>query len=344
MNPLPRADPGEIQAWRERFIEAIDRCLLEAIQPDPSGGPLEAMITRHLESGGKRLRALIPLTICDALDVDPGRSVALGAAAEMTHNATLVHDDLQDGDTHRRGEPTVWAVSGMPQAINCGDAMFQLGMRLIAQVDAGPAMKMRLSQLHIDCTLQVIGGQAREFDLMGHARTPSTEDYLAVVRGKTGGLFKLPIAGAALLCGTDDATVEALKEVAADMGVVFQIQDDLLDVVADKGRERRGEDLAEGKQSFLVVHALEHGAEADAARLRVILETPRDETTGALLEEGIAILERCGSLEAGQRAIGERIAAIQRRADALGQPALAACLARWCAIFLAPIQPWLAGR
>ena len=82
MNPLPRADPGEIQAWRERFIEAIDRCLLEAIQPDPSGGPLEAMITRHLESGGKRLRALIPLTICDALDVDPGRSVALGAAAE----------------------------------------------------------------------------------------------------------------------------------------------------------------------------------------------------------------------------------------------------------------------
>ena len=138
--------------------------------------------------------------------------------------------------------------------------------------------------------------------------------------------------------------MEGLKSVADDMGVVFQIQDDLLDVVADKGRERRGEDLAEGKQSFLAVHALEHGAPQDAERLRTILETPRDATTSALVEEGIAILERSGALEAGRHAIRERIESIQLRAEALGDPGLADCLARWCAIFLAPIQPWLAAE
>jgi geranylgeranyl pyrophosphate synthase len=344
MTAFPRLDADALSAWRQRFLAEIDRCLLEALDPDPSGGPLEAMITRHLHSGGKRLRALLPLTICDAMGVDPQRAIPLGAAAEMIHNATLVHDDLQDGDTHRRGQPTLWSLSGMPQAINCGDAMFQFGTRLLGRVDVGPALKHRLVQLQVDCTLQVIGGQTREFDLKTSAKTPSPDDYIAVVRAKTGGLFKLPIAGAALLAGTDDATVDALKDVADDMGIVFQIQDDLLDVVADKGRERRGEDLAEGKQSFLVVHALEHGAEEDVRRLRTILETPRLETTSALVEEGVILLERSGAMRAGREALRERIESITRRTETLGNPDLAHCVTQWCAIFLAPIQPWLAAE
>jgi len=344
MTAFPRLDATTLNDWRSHHGAAIDACLLESVTPDPSGGLLEAMITRHLASGGKRLRAFLPLTICEALDVDPVRAIPLGAASEMIHNATLVHDDLQDGDTHRRGQPTVWHIEGMPQAVNCGDAMFQLGTRLIGRVDAGPALKQRLMALQVDCTLQVIGGQTREFGLKSASRTPSSEDYLEVVRGKTGGLFKLPIAGAALLCGRDDATVEAMKKVADDMGIVFQIQDDLLDVVADKGRERRGEDLAEGKQSFLVVHALEHGDPTDVQRLLTILETPREETTDAHIEEGVSLLEKSGSLAAGRHALRARIDSITQRTEALGEPALAHCITEWCALFLAPIQPWLANE
>ena len=120
-----------------------------------------------------------------------------GAACEMIHNATLVHDDLQDGDELRRGRPTVWRQYGMPQAINLGDAMFYYAVLLTQHTELSPARRDALITSVLNETLRVIDGQEQEFQLKVNGR-PTMQAYLSMVEGKTSGLFALPIGGARL--------------------------------------------------------------------------------------------------------------------------------------------------
>lgn len=262
---------------------------------------LSAMVQDHYATGGKRLRTALPLWIAEALGADPSRFVPFAAACEMLHNATLVHDDLQDGDTVRRGQPTIWTTYGAPQAINAGDAMFHLALRLVLALDAPAEIKERLTARFVDGALAVIGGQVGEFALLD-VEEPSEDDYLRVVGGKTSGLFQLPIVGAAMLAGAPDDVVAALERAAVDLGILFQVQDDLLDLYGDKGRGTVADDLREGKRSLLVVHALTVASDADRTRLRAILDTPRADVTDADVSDALAILERT---DAKHRALDE---------------------------------------
>jgi len=256
------------QTWIPPVLAEIDAVV-------PRDGTLGPMLRYHLDTGGKRLRAVLPFITAETLDADRAILVPFAAACEMLHNATLVHDDLQDGDVTRRGRPTVWARFGAPQAINLGDAMFYWTLQLVARLDRDPTTREAVAALVLAQTLRVIDGQEREFHLK--SGTPSLADYFAMVEGKTSGLFALPLSGAARLCGADDATVQALDDAARHLGVLFQVQDDLLDLYGDKGRDGVGSDIGEGKRSILVVHALGHAP--DAPRLREILDRSRDATT-----------------------------------------------------------------
>lgn len=258
-------------------------------------GPVQAISLEALASGGKRLRAVVPLLVAEALDVDPMRLLPLGAACEVLHNATLVHDDLQDGDAQRRGQPTVWKRHGAAQAINVGDAMLFVPSLLLARLDVDGPVREALTRRLVHDTLAVIDGQALEIVLRDEA-SPSVDTYLAMVEGKTSGLFALPMAGAALACGADELTVVSLTEAARHLGVLFQIQDDLLDLYGDKGREAVGNDLREGKRSFLVVHALTHAPPASRVWLRSLLDGPRDAVNDAAVGHAIALFERVGSV------------------------------------------------
>lgn len=274
-----------------------------------SGGALSAdMSLYHFETGGKRLRALIPLLVFDALGHDPARAVPLGAAVEMVHNATLVHDDLQDGDEMRRNRPTVWKKYGDAQAINCGDAMFQYAFRLVSSLAIEPQRLVRLMDRMAASTLAVIEGQAQEF-AMKDERFPGVERYLGVIRGKTSGLFGLPVVGALEALGADDAVIRNVEAAANDLGMLFQIQDDLLDIYGAKGRDRGATDIAEGKISFLVAHVFETGAEEQRAELAAILRKPRAQTTDADIARAIAIFDA----NQAKAAAGAKIRGIQKR-------------------------------
>ncbi len=240
---------------RERWLPAILELASDAIErSSPPGSTLPGMARYHMKTGGKRLRALLPLLTAEALGSDPAALVPLGAACEVLHNATLVHDDLQDGDRLRRGEPTVWARYGMPQAINLGDAMFYWTLLLVQRLDAPADRREAVAERVLLETLRVIDGQEQEFSLK--TAPANLEGYFAMVEGKTSGLFALPMAGAALYCGAPPAVVDDLAEAARHMGVLFQIQDDVLDLYGSKGRDMVGTDIAEGKRSALVVRAL----------------------------------------------------------------------------------------
>src|SRR5690606_9039080 len=125
---------------------------------------------------------------------------------------------------------------------------------------------------------------------------PTLADYFAMVEGKTSGLFALPMAGAAELCGAAPELVEGLAEAARHMGVLFQIQDDTLDLYGDKGRELRGADIAEGKRSALVVHALGELADNERAWLVEVLDKERSETSQEEIDRACELLKDCGSL------------------------------------------------
>jgi geranylgeranyl pyrophosphate synthase len=321
------------------------RALMDAVcaEESPADSSLATMCRYHMDTGGKRLRALLPLAVARALSVEPSKLVAFGAACEMLHNATLVHDDLQDGDRVRRGKETVWVKYGEARAINLGDAMLYwaplLAMRMACDADRRQALAKRLLRE----ALRVIDGQDREF-LLKDAGAPTVSDYFRMVEGKTSGLFALPVAGAAEFCGASPEIVRALEVAAGHLGVLFQIQDDVLDLYADKGREHRGTDICEGKISVLVVHFLANAPADKSAWLRGLLDAPREEVGADDIDRVADAFRAHGSLQFALDEIARRRKLACESPEFADFPALRALLVAMADIFLEPIGELLSAR
>lgn len=331
-------DPQEKSASEARtaFVERLDfmrrrrlpevLALFEEAVRDAglAGSTLADMCRYQLGTGGKRLRALLPLLVADCLGEDPGKTVAVGAACEMLHNATLVHDDVQDGDESRRGQETVWRRFGVARAINLGDAMFYLTLLLARRAPAPVELREALARRILVETLKIIDGQEQDFALRTNPR-PTLAQYFTMVEAKTARLFVLAMSGSAEVLGQGSRVVRGLGEAARQVGILFQIQDDLLDLYGNKGRDRRGSDIAEGKMSVLAVHALENAPPGDARRLRAVLDKDRTETSPEDVEEVAGLFDRAGSLSFAVREMHDRrraaLAAVpgQRNLSALVQ-------------------------
>jgi hydroxymethylglutaryl-CoA reductase len=339
----PRRTATELRARLEELrrtylprISALIECQLA--EASGVGSSLATMCRYHLSTGGKKLRALLPLLVADSLGADPAPLIPFGAACEMLHNATLVHDDVQDGDRLRRGQPTIWQRFGVAQAINLGDAMFYYTLLLIQRLDAPAVRREALARQALLDTLRVIHGQDREL-LLNRVEQPSRADYFEMVEAKTSGLFVLPLAGAARLCAAPAPVVAALREAGRQLGILFQIQDDLLDLYGEKGRDERGSDIREGKRSFLVVNVLQSAAPEEASWLRRVLDQPRDATSAADVVAAVTLFERTGALQLALREISERRELALRSVAALDHQQLQALVEAMCDLFLDPIRP-----
>ena len=254
------------------------------------------MITEHLQTGGKRLRARLALAATAALGGDTDTAVHWAAAVELLHNATLIHDDIQDGDRVRRGRPTTWVNHGQAQAINAGDLMLMLPFLSLSQMASTDNVRWQLSQKVAEQAAKTVRGQVEELDMV-KAQTLTRERYFRAVRGKTGGFFSLPIEGAALISGVHKRDAEALGDCFMELGTMFQLQDDVLDLYGEKGRAQRGADIYEGKPSILVYHHLNTHPE-DNAYIWGVLSKPRSETTQDEVEELIHLFRESGALNA----------------------------------------------
>ena len=250
------------------------------------------MVQEHLATGGKRLRARLALCAAAALGMRRETAVPWAAAAEMLHNATLAHDDIQDGDWLRRGEPTLWVRYGLGQAINAGDLMLMLPTLAVRDLDTPDATRWALARAIAERSAATVRGQSQEMALLDHEQL-GWEPYLRAVQGKTGQLLALPIEGAALLAGRSPEEARALGDAFVDLGVLFQLQDDVIDLYADKGRARGG-DLREGKVTALVVAHLE--LHPDSEWLLDLLRTPPVHTTDEAIEAAIERLMHEGAL------------------------------------------------
>lgn len=297
------------QKIQDRYLSEVERQLQKHLQ-ESSFKVCSEIAQYHLNTGGKRIRALLTLGVYEALEKDPHEAISLACAVEMVHNATLVHDDLQDGDEVRRNFPTVWKKYSIPQAINGGDAMFQFALEILMKWSVSAETKVRLTEIFTRAILSVVEGQAQEV-LLREKLEPTIEDYLKVARKKTSGLFELPTHAAltALNCGVDE--IAAAVSLASRLGVLFQIQDDLLDLYGDKGRGIRAADICEGKVSFLVAYAYEQASDRDWKELQKILRKPRQETLESDIVQALALFEKVGAREQAQERIKQMFREIQ---------------------------------
>jgi geranylgeranyl pyrophosphate synthase len=276
--------------------DEIERRIEESIAAD---GLMGEICCYAVKSGGKRVRAILPVWACANLGGRPDSALDIGAAFEIIHNASLVHDDLQDGDRHRRGRPTVWHRWGAAHAVSAGDALIFLGIsRLLRAPDAVRTVGMAQKALALAAEGQIIEVQLRLPGGHPDALYPTLARWEDMARKKTGQLFSACLRAGAIAARADAETVECIGEYGESLGLFFQVQDDYLDLVGDKGRECRGTDLLEGKVSFPIAWAYEHAAASDVAFLRRVVEGQREEKTPAMVAEALALLERTGALDA----------------------------------------------
>jgi geranylgeranyl diphosphate synthase type I len=210
------------------------------------------MVTHHLAAGGKRFRARLALAATEALGEERDRAIAWAAAVELLHNASLIHDDIQDGDSVRRDRPALWAEYGKAQAINAGDLLLMLPFIAVGEAPIESEARGHLVSILARRAARTVRGQVQELSMLQERRL-SPADYLDTVGKKTGELLALPVEGATIIAGRRPERARALADPFIDLGTLFQLQDDLIDLYGDKGRGRAGSDLYNGKVTALVV-------------------------------------------------------------------------------------------
>lgn len=289
----------------ERHGAAVDAALRETINreeavPNLHDGVLYAMGLDDAEAArGKRLRPVMCLATAEVLGGDPRRAMPFACAIELMHNFALVHDDIEDGDEIRRGRPTVWKHYGLPHGINIGDYIFcKVVSTLAHDGKMDDALRLRLIRLMSETLDHTHIGQS--LDISARAGMIGVEEYTRLVSEKTGYYLAAPMLGGAMVAGADDDVLDAIRAYGRAIGPMYQVRDDLLDLSPAKGRDAIGSDIREGKRSFLVAHASAHLGHTQRDRLRAILDAPRAQTTEAMVEEAIALLQSSGAMDAAE--------------------------------------------
>jgi geranylgeranyl diphosphate synthase type II len=228
----------DVRAYLAERAALVDR-FLEAELPGPGTEPaaLHAAMRHLLFPGGKRLRPALAFAACEAVGSPPERALPLAAAVELVHTYSLVHDDLpcMDDDALRRGRPTVHVAYGEALAVLAGDALLARAFELLARAGTGVSAEARLGALaglaEAAGSLALVGGQAADL-----AFPPGGADAAAIERvheRKTAALFAAATAGGARLGGAPPALVLGMHRFGVEVGVAFQIADDLLDADDD---------------------------------------------------------------------------------------------------------------
>jgi len=247
--------PPYLASVAKTIDQMIDRYFVDKT------GQLNKASAHLLAAGGKRLRPAVALLAADA--VKPGSSDEILHAAlalEVTHTFTLVHDDVMDDDTLRRGVPTVHTKWDMPTGILAGDVLYARAFEHLCMANATNDAKVRAVLMLAKACDEICEGQ--HMDMSFEHRTDVTEgEYLEMVKKKTGVLYAAAAGIGAILAGGNGVQVKALYTFGLNTGIAFQIQDDLIDLLtpAEKSGKDQASDLREGKQTLLMIRAREKG-------------------------------------------------------------------------------------
>jgi geranylgeranyl diphosphate synthase type II len=247
-----------LQQFNEKlaaYRELIDVHIQESFKgsrPQSLYDPIDYVFS----AGGKRLRPILTMLACESIGGIPEQAAGCGAALEILHNFTLVHDDIMDKSPLRRGRETVHVKWDEPSAILSGDVMMGIAYRLlineVKEAPRGMEIIARFTQGLID----VCEGQAHDMEFQQKSIV-SMEEYLSMIEMKTARLIELSAVIGGLFANANQLQVTALNTYSYHLGIAFQIQDDVLDLLSEDKEFGKvtGQDLIEGKKSYFIVRA-----------------------------------------------------------------------------------------
>ncbi len=262
-----------------------------------------------LKAGGKRIRPILTLLGCGMCGGKVEEAIPASLAVEILHNFTLVHDDIMDSAETRRGKPSVYKKWDENIAILSGDVMFANAMQQLGFYGKEESYsKHEFSAMYeafLHATVTVCEGQALDMEFVERDMV-THEEYLEMIGGKTAALLSgaLEMGGIAAHSTTEER--RDLRELGQCMGLAFQIQDDLLDAIADpeKFGKKPGGDIFEGKKTYLTILALER---ADDKQSKIIKDTlEADSPSEDSVNEVLGILKTLNVLEDARREIDDR--------------------------------------
>jgi octaprenyl-diphosphate synthase len=261
-------------------------------------------ISEHIvAAGGKRLRPMLTVIVARALAYSGSEHHQLAAIVEFIHTSTLLHDDVVDESDLRRGRKTANALWGNAPSVLVGDFLYSRSFQLMVELDSMPVM-----QVLADATNQIAEGEVLQLLHVGNPDTTEA-DYLRVIERKTAVLFSAATRLSAMLADVSAGQQHKLADYGMNLGLAFQIADDVLDYTADAETlgKNLGDDLAEGKATLPLIHALSKASPDLRLRLEQII---RDGDAGAL-PEVVAAIRDSGSLDYSREVAGKYASAAE---------------------------------
>ena len=268
-------------------MQAVDTVIRHQLQSDV---PLVNQIAEYIiGAGGKRIRPVLVLLMANAYGIRGSHHHQLAAVIEFIHTATLLHDDVVDESSLRRGRETANALFGNAASVLVGDFVYSRAFQMMVGID-----DMRVMRILADATNVIAEGEVLQL-LNMHDPDVTEARYLQVIRSKTAKLFEAAAEIGALIAGASDADVVAAAEYGRSIGTAFQLIDDVLDYSGDATAigKNVGDDLREGKPTLPLIYLMENGTPVQRELVRKCIETGDEQH----FDEILGLITRSGALD-----------------------------------------------
>jgi geranylgeranyl diphosphate synthase type II len=262
-----------------------------------------------LSLGGKRIRPYFTLAGCGLCGGDIDEAIPAAIAIELLHNFTLLHDDIMDSASTRRGKPSVFRKWDASTAILSGDAMYAWSFEQLQYYGKNEQFTKQqysgILDIFLESAKSVCEGQARDLEYEKRRSVP-LERYMEMIIGKTAALICGSFKMGGMVAGTDHHCIDKLEAIGNHVGIGFQIQDDLLDVLADpeKFGKERGGDILEGKKTYLSILSLQRSSREEKSELNRIFE--KEIVSDEEIEGVISLYRRQGVIETARETIQDQ--------------------------------------
>ena len=288
-------------------------------ETDFNGQPAELYepISYTILQSGKRLRPMLCLLANEMFGGNTEEALWPALALETFHNFTLIHDDIMDQASLRRGKPTVYQKWNPNIAILSGDAMLAMACQFALKAKNGTQVAQLLGKV----AREVCEGQQLDLNYETQ-KTVGIDDYLEMIRLKTAVLLATALQMGATVAGANDIDIQHLYDFGIAMGMSFQLQDDILDLYSDVEvfGKRHGGDIADNKKTYLYLKALELSSEKDRKRLEYLFSLRMDHDEEEKIEEVKALYDRLNVKEVVEKVIGEYEQIAIKHLDAINLP------------------------
>ena len=298
------------------YLESVEQALQNLQLPDTPSTLYEPQLYM-LSNGGKRVRPVLTLMGCGLCGEERMKAMPAALAVELLHNFTLIHDDIMDQAKDRRGLPAVHRKWNSSVAILSGDSMYTTSMMLLDNLDDEVDYR-KVMNLFLEGIQKICEGQALDMEFEQRVDV-SLEEYMRMIGGKTGALLEASLQMGGAVAGCTPGQLLQLRSVGTNLGTAFQIQDDLLDVIADpeKFGKRVAGDIYECKKTYLMILALDRCNKHQRKWLRECLKTkPLKQTE---VEQVIKLYEDLDVIETSKKKIDQLYLNAEKSLEIFGE-------------------------